>query len=153
MDVQDRSLSHFWYCWPLWKHHWLPFHCHICDTWHCQFNKMGWHLVERVIDSVSAYATLTGRLWTTVLFLLRIVVITSIGYVMLFLRFYLLATFQRRDDKVKLVKLGVPWNWTTHFEIGYFRTVHFQTVQFQTVQFRVVLRQRCVSAYFSILKN
>ena len=57
---------------------------------------MGWHLVERVIDSgksvlwliitqfnstVSAYATLTGRLWTTVLFLLRIVIITSIGLV------------------------------------------------------------------------
>ena len=55
---------------------------------------MGWHLVERVIDSVSSYATLTGRLWvsdyatdctmsiifkTTLLFLLRIVVITSIG--------------------------------------------------------------------------
>lgn len=33
------------------------------------------------LTKVSAYATLTGRLWTTVLFLLRIVVITSIGYV------------------------------------------------------------------------
>ena len=40
---------------------------------------MGWNLVERVVDSVSSYATLTGRLWTTLLFLLRIVVITSIG--------------------------------------------------------------------------
>ena len=26
---------------------------------------MGWHLVERVVDSVSSYATLTGRLWVS----------------------------------------------------------------------------------------